>query len=127
MAGAAAASAPNVRVLGHLHDTTDLYRAADVALVSSTAESGEGYPTTSMLEAASFGVPLVMSADSGADQRCVPEGTIFAEGSAEQWISAIEAQLTSEAARLGARNYALDHDMASWVLDHCKVFGAATT
>ncbi|NQX28006.1 glycosyltransferase family 4 protein [Microbacteriaceae bacterium VKM Ac-2854] len=119
---AAAAGVPGARVLGHRSDTETLYRAADVMTFTSTG-AGEGYPTTTMVEAASYGVPMVTDALAGAGRVARDIGApVAAAPTASAWLTAIEQAMTPEV-RAGARAWAQKHDVKLWTQAHQEWLG----
>jgi glycosyltransferase involved in cell wall biosynthesis len=113
---------PNVRVMGHVSETSVLYRAADVALFTSDG-AGEGLPTI-FLEAGAHGVPTIVDSRSGFGPLITDDaGGIAVESgaAASAWVEAISA--ASDAAHTGAaRKWAEAHDKESWAKEHEKIF-----
>jgi glycosyltransferase involved in cell wall biosynthesis len=111
-----AAGSQRVRVLGHLDDVSDVLHAADAFLFTSGIEAREGVPTTSMLEAASAGLPIVASRESG-DPSSVQEagGVLVAPGAAiAEWVAAVDHAVGEPDRRERARRWAEEHSLASW-------------
>lgn len=111
----------NLRILGHVDDTTKLYHAADVVMFTSTGS--EGYPTTTMLESGAFGLPIITNAGSGAQDYVIDGGGVVLEdeASGDEWADAA-ASLISVEAKQAARAWGVKYDVRHWVEAHRQVF-----
>lgn len=118
----AAEDIPGAKVLGHVEDPSLVYAAADVMAFTSTGAS-EGYPTTTMVESAAHGVPIVTDRRSGASRIVLAAGgDIVVDGSdAASWVEALSSSLNSES-RSRVRRWALSHDIDYWKRRHMEVF-----
>ncbi|KAI3473603.1 hypothetical protein Pfo_031562 [Paulownia fortunei] len=94
---------PNLRWLGHMADVRAVLDAADVFIFTSR-NRGEGYPTTSMLEAAASGLPIVTDVESGAEHEVRASGGALVRGG--DWKEAIQNFVGG------------NHDLASWRRSH---------
>lgn len=117
-----AKSIPRAQVLGHIDDTEMLYHAADVMAFTSTG-AGEGYPTTTMVEAGAHGVPIVTDGRSGAGRVVLASGgrVLPADATPHEWVQAIHSSISEDRARK-AREWAEEHDVQSWAEKHLDVF-----
>ncbi|WP_166134263.1 glycosyltransferase family 4 protein [Nocardioides ochotonae] len=113
----AAAGSDRIRLMGHVTDTRTLYWASDIFMFTSTG-AGEGYPTTTMAEAAACGLPAVTHVGSGAE-RVISEmgGHVVPDGDdVNGWIRAFEGALSnSPEAR---RTWVESHSLTSWIAQH---------
>lgn len=112
---------PNLKILGHLDSVQSVFHAADVMLFTSAGS--EGYPTTTMLESATFGVPMMTNQGSGAGKYVTAAGgVVLAEGSTgAAWAHAahklISSQMSGEARAWGEK-----HDLVEWTKAHEAIF-----
>jgi glycosyltransferase involved in cell wall biosynthesis len=111
-----AAATERVRVLGHLDDVSDVLHAADAFLFTSGIEAREGVPTTSMLEAASAGLPIVASRELGGATSVQQAGGMLVAPGADiaEWVAAVDHAVGEPDRREGARRWAEEHSLASW-------------
>lgn len=113
--------APNTWLLGHVKETANLYRAADVMVFTSNG-AGEGFPTT-LIEAAAHGVPVLTNDDSGFAHVVVASGgkAVPASASLEQWIADAEDLIAGDASEQ-ARQWSLNYDVKPWIDAHEAIF-----
>lgn len=119
---ALASNIPRALVLGHVRDTSTLYLAADVMAFTSTG-AGEGLPTTTIVEAAAHGLPVVGDEGSGVGRVLRDMGTraLPTDASIESWIQELSASACIERSA-EVRLWALRHDVQSWVSSHRAIF-----
>ncbi|MFB9403637.1 glycosyltransferase family 4 protein [Pseudarthrobacter polychromogenes] len=113
-----ASSVTGVRVLGHVSDTGRLYRASDVMAFTSTGAS-EGYPTTTMVESAAHGVPIVTDGQSGALSAVSASGgfVLPSDATAKDWAEALLESISPERSA-AVRRWAVEHDVRAWAQKH---------
>lgn len=116
---------PKARVLGHIDDTSDVFRAADVMAFTSMGAS-EGYPTTTMVEAASYGVPFIADELSGAARVVVESGgkPLVAGAQPSDWVEALTASISVTRSDV-VRKWAEMHDVNRWAQRHKELFDSA--
>lgn len=110
---------PNTWMLGHIEDTSNVYRAADVMVFTSNGD--EGFPTT-LLEAAAYGVPVLTHYESGVGPIVQAAGGKVVPPSADlnTWIAEAR-KLASGSTSAEARKWSLNYDIQPWVDAHVKV------
>jgi glycosyltransferase involved in cell wall biosynthesis len=116
----------NLHVLGRV-DPLPVYHAADVLLFTSSG-AGEGYPTTTMLEAAACGLSIVANSAAGADSILAEMGatTLDEHANSQDWVRTL-TDATHVDHRTRARQWAISHDVQSWSARHAGVFEAAAS
>lgn len=104
----------NVRLVGFV-DPSDLYRAADVLLMTSNG-AGEGMPYV-LLEAAAHGVPAVVSEESPVLRDCALRagGHAVPDSDLHAWADAMMQLVSHPVARRSARLWAEGHDVRRWL------------
>ncbi len=105
----------NIKWLGHVNDVRTVLAAADVFLFTSK-NRGEGYPTTSMLEAGASGLPTITDAASGAGRVAQLSGGSVIQG--RDWGPSIDRIVGSEVASHRARAWAEGHSLTAWRRSH---------
>ncbi len=109
----------NARFTGWVDDVARLYRALDAVFVSAT-ETGEGAPTTVMLEAASSGCALIaVDGDAVAEAVRDSGGLVLPPGAA---LDPARLRAALPDARVAAGCWVTGFGVEPWLRRHAEVF-----
>jgi glycosyltransferase involved in cell wall biosynthesis len=111
----------DVKFLGYVQDTREVYAVADVHIFSSTG-AGEGFPTV-IIESAATGLPTVGTSDAGFGYAIDPAGGQSCLPTSQAIAQAIENVLLSlPERRRAARVWAESRDQATWMMQYSRIF-----
>ncbi|GAA4415508.1 hypothetical protein GCM10023169_01880 [Georgenia halophila] len=115
----AAQTLQNVTVTGHITDISPLFHAADLLMFTSTGR-GEGMPTV-IVEAASYGVPVVTHARSGAEEivRASGGAVVANADDMDEWARTFRASWLQNIEP--RRTWLKHHEQGWWVQQHLNV------
>lgn len=110
----------NLKLVGWT-EPQQLLGASDVFLFTSRMR--EGYPTTTVLEAAGVGLSTVTNTSSKMHHYAVQTGgtSVPDSAAAGYWLSAFRHASELSSRKL-ANEYAADHSISAWAQDHSNVF-----